>query len=71
LFFNGTDHDGRAMAEDVGKIAHPEVHVFIPVHIPYFGALGFFDEERVGLEKMNIVRNTSGHDPSRSFEEAF
>jgi hypothetical protein len=59
------------VAQDMGKIAHPEVHVFIPVHVPDFGAFCLFDEERVGRKKMNVVRNTSGHDLFRSFEKAF
>jgi hypothetical protein len=65
------DYDGRAVSENMGKITHPEVHIFIPVRVPYFGAFGFFDEERVGREKMNVVRNPSGHDLFRSFEEVF
>lgn len=71
LFFNGADHDGRPVAEDVRKIAHPEVHVLIPVLIPYFGALCLLDKERVGRKEMNVVRNPSGHDLFRSFEEVF
>jgi hypothetical protein len=65
------DHDGRPVAKDMRKISHPKVHIFIPVHVPYFGAFCFFDEERVGRKKMNVVRNTSGHDFPGPFEEAF
>jgi hypothetical protein len=71
LYFNVPDHDGGAVSQNMGKIAHPEVDVFIPVYVPYFGPLCFFDEQRVGREKMNVVRDTSGHHLFRSFEEVF
>jgi hypothetical protein len=59
------------VSKNVGIVTHPEIHIFVLVHIPDFGALCFLDKERIRWEVMNVMRDTPRHDLFGSFEEVF
>jgi hypothetical protein len=59
------------MAQNVGIMAHPEVHILISVHIPDPGTFPLSYEERIGWEIMDVMRYASRHHPLGTLEELF
>ena len=59
------------MSQNMGIVPHPEIHIFVSIHIPDFGTLCFFDKERVGGKIVDVMRNPSRHDLFGSFEKVF
>jgi len=59
------------MAENMGIVAHPEVHILIPIHIPDFRTLCPFDKERVGRKVMDVMGDSSRHHLFGPLKETF
>jgi hypothetical protein len=55
----------------MGIVAHPEVYIFISIHIPAFGPFRFLKVEWIGGKVMDVMRDTSWHHLFGTFEEVF
>jgi hypothetical protein len=59
------------MTQDMGVMAHPEVYIFISIHIPNLGTPALCYEERIGWKVMDIMGYASWHHLFGTLEKFF